>query len=233
MAGQYTTSGWRPPTRPGAEANTLFNGSAYMETLSGTSVLPTALNLSAPFTIAAWAKATTVSGSASTGNILTGSSGSNGYALSVGGNTSHYGVTSFWDGANWDVPSSGTVWSSNTWYRVLVSVTGTTATFYLNGVQDGGTATISALSSYTGLRYVGSGTIGASPLWTGNIDDVTIWSRALSAAEARADHDLSLAGYPRVLIGPQLYVPAPPGGPFPWHFDQSMSGGFCELGLSC
>ena len=91
------------------------------------------------------------------------------------------------------------------WHRLLGTAAGATRSLYVDGVLAGASA-------------FGNGT-GTAPLWIGNnstlassmtgaVDDIRVWSRALTAEEARADYDLSRRGYPGMLNCLPLYVPA-------------------------
>lgn len=113
------------------------------------------------------------------------------------------------------------------WHRaVLVFDGASTQTLYIDGVQ---VATGAAGTNFPSGQNV---TIGESGFggslffpFKGQIDDVSLWARALSTGEVRADYDLSRAGYPGVLrrigrgvnlFAASLTPPPPPIPPDPY-----------------
>ena len=84
------------------------------------------------------------------------------------------------------------------WTHCMATWDGANVSTYLNGVLKTGP------SAYTGtIPAVSSGVIGAlqsyNYMYSGYVDDVSFWNRALSAAEVQADYELSMRGYPGVL----------------------------------
>jgi hypothetical protein len=77
--------------------------------------------------------------------------------------------------------------SSGLWYHVAATLTPTAAVGYVNGVVDrsvtGGTANISAGAFWIGGQNGYSG--GTSRFFSGQMDDIAVWNRALSAAEIK------------------------------------------------
>ena len=82
--------------------------------------------------------------------------------------------------------------SSSTWYHVCVTWDGvfTTAAgvhIYVNGAEGSYTTQHAGSGAHgqntTGFRYIGRGSTGAAFYWPGNIDDVRVYGRALSAGE--------------------------------------------------
>lgn len=98
-----------------------------------------------------------------------------------------------------------TPWVANQWQRLLVACDGTTASVYRNGVLAGagvgavGTGFVAVNAS--GWQIGGNPSGGGAPL-AGGVDDVSVWSRALSPAEVAADYALSRQFYPGVLRRP-------------------------------
>ena len=80
----------------------------------------------------------------------------------------------------------------NKWYHAVVTKSGTTLTVYLDGIQDG-TSTKTAEACDGNIRFGISG-VSSAPL-KGELDEVAIWNRALSANEVR---DLYLRGAVRL-----------------------------------
>jgi len=92
-------------------------------------------------------------------------------------------------GDNDDLPGVTTI-LPNTWYHAAVTYDGTNLALYLNGVLEASKAT----SSLNTLLDANGLTVGLRPgvsTWNGQIDEVEIFNRALSAAEVQS---LYLAG---------------------------------------
>lgn len=99
------------------------------------------------------------------------------------------------------------------WFHTVVvwrrtSTTAFTCTFYVNGVQRGsfsatGYASNTKFSS-EGLYLGGNRTAGE---WSGRMDDLLIWDRALTAAEVTELYDMGRSRIPRILTeGPFEFV---------------------------
>jgi hypothetical protein len=111
------------------------------------------------------------------------------------------GKISHWKNADpnnhlWDVLSSNPLNYNNVlnneWYFITIVKTGLTYTYYVNGQLDKVTvASLSAISSYTGMRF---GSIGGAEHLNGRLDDIGIWNRALTECEI-ADLYHSQFGY--------------------------------------
>jgi len=104
-------------------------------------------------------------------------------------------------GATVDVTASD-ILSLNAWTHVAVTRSGTTITFYINGVADsGGSQILAAGASAAGAPlWIGAQTTdGSTSLseYTGSMDDVRIYNRALTVAEVAAlaaGHPMSTTG---------------------------------------
>jgi len=76
--------------------------------------------------------------------------------------------------------SASYAFSPGTWYHVAVTHTGTTTTVYINGVNLGSQTTVAI---NTGNISSEIGSYGGTRFFTGDLDEVGIWSRALTQAE--------------------------------------------------
>ncbi|GAB4332954.1 MAG: hypothetical protein OHK0038_08900 [Flammeovirgaceae bacterium] len=93
-----------------------------------------------------------------------------------------------------DAVTSGAVITLNTWQHVAVSVQGTTVTMYVNGVAQTLAGGASANVSPSGLNtYIGV-FADLQYKFTGEIDELRIWNKALSSAEINASMNKSLSG---------------------------------------
>jgi len=83
-------------------------------------------------------------------------------------------------GVSGTAATSNTTLVVNTWYHSVVVYNSGTAYFYLNGVADG-SGTVNTIPTGGSTAYIGiwSGTYQ----FNGRIDDVRIWTRALSSSE--------------------------------------------------
>lgn len=81
---------------------------------------------------------------------------------------------------------SGT-YSTNTWYQVIISQSGTSISVYKNGVFSS-TQTGGNIGTSYGNKQIGS-YFGTQKFWIGNIANVQIYNRALSASEVSQNYN--------------------------------------------
>ena len=100
------------------------------------------------------------------------------------------GTLSFWTGST--TLSFGAV-ATNTWQHVAVVSDGSTVRAYVEGVQSGSTQNV-ALGSFSGPLQVGAWTDGTNngDFFSGTLDEVRVYTRALSAAEIATDRTTAL-----------------------------------------
>lgn len=172
-----STNGWRPSARQGGSGHMLFAG-------TGTSVAFPAAATGATFTIMAW------QATAGDSNLLGHSSLNQQFRIGHGGSN----VLSIFDGGVETISSTLAV-ARGQWSFVCVTQNATTISFYENGKL---ISTSAATSSIT-YNQIGAFQSGGVIPATGPIDDVSIYSRALSAAEVLSYYNLSRRGYPGIL----------------------------------
>lgn len=101
------------------------------------------------------------------------------------------------NGSNWGgdfTLSDGTLTGLNQWNHVAVVVEGTTDKVYINGVLSSSkTQSENALANFGGL-ILGAAYSGTYLFLDGELDEVSIYNRALSAAEIQAIFNASSAG---------------------------------------
>jgi hypothetical protein len=104
-----------------------------------------------------------------------------------GGSGLRFGITTNGNGAEQDLTGGGQL-PLNTWSHVAVTLSGTTATLYLNGtavaVAENLTLTPSSLGN-TNQNWIGRSQY-PDPFLNGTVDDFNIYNRALPAAEVAA-----------------------------------------------
>jgi hypothetical protein len=106
-----------------------------------------------------------------------------GYGLSVGMSDTP-GRLSFWSNNIGSWQDSDINVNDGKWHFVAVTGTGTTGTIYIDGLIDK-TFTYSAPSSFSGNALIGINPNLSSNKYTGQIEELAIWDRALSATEIK------------------------------------------------
>lgn len=178
-----------------------LNGSSYLESFS----YPSTLNGNNPYTIAAWFKTTQggnggIVGYGSTGTCL-------GNNLRLSSSTT---FVTYWYGC--DYGSNSVPNFVNTWHHIAVTYDGTTHRFYYDGAfLNSGSGLTRAT---TGTRFYLGKTVDDIP-FSGVLDDVAVYTRALSAADivdlkagvlnfnANTTISLSVSGTPQTVISRQ------------------------------
>ena len=125
-------------------------------------------------------------------------------------NTSTYPKTIFLHisvgGARYTLAAKNSGWEYGQWNQVVATYDGETIKGYVNGVFiDEQTTPSGDITTYATALTIGRNAVGNSQYWLGKLDDVSIFSRALSASEVRdlyaskknlvsADFDNGLSG---------------------------------------
>jgi len=156
----------------GSSKGLSLSANSYLES----NTYPSALNGNTPYTMAAWFKTTTggtggIMGYGSTGTCL-------GNNLRLSGSQNFH---SYWYSC--DLASSQVAaFTNNTWHHVAVTYDGTTRTFYYDGAfLNSGAGQVRAT---TGTRFLVGKTIDDSS-FTGTLDEVAIYTRALTLADVQ------------------------------------------------
>jgi hypothetical protein len=109
-------------------------------------------------------------------------------AIAVGGNTYNWQIVETTTGIRFQrINSDGNDLIQQSaptagWHHAVGTYDGATMRMYINGVQVGtGTASTRLLPAATGARIGGLPSTGG--MWIGSLDEVSIWDRALTAAE--------------------------------------------------
>ncbi len=156
-----------------------FDGSTdHASTTSGGT-----LNISGNLTMSAWVKTSKTTLQV----IVTGFNDSgppfSGYGLGVSVNSP--GLLSYLDATNVVWKDGPTLIDDGNWHFVAAVASGTVLTLYVDGVQDGATSTIAPPTNYAGARTIGAW-VAAGYYFSGSLDEVRIYSRALSQSEVLA-----------------------------------------------
>jgi hypothetical protein len=176
--------------RPGGYGAISFDGSNDSVNVGSS----TSVNVVGECTCVCWLKS--VANNATVRLIWNGTFGSTkNYSFDLGRTTAR--VSALWAGTV--VGTSNTNLSNGTWYHVAMVRSGSTGswtvTFYINGKSDGGgtTATNPTGTSFTSIIGNTDVTDGS---YSGVLDGMQVYSKALSANEVLALYQESLAGNP-------------------------------------
>ncbi len=133
----------------------------------------------------------------------------------------------FGDSATERILSTNT-FAPGQFHHVLGTYNGATFRLYVNGVQEGQLALVKTVSYSAGIPWcIGSNTpafrsLGSPRTWNGVIDEVAVYSRALTAAEASAQYGAGMSGKCKPVL-PGFCLPAPGGLVSWWPFDGSTA----------
>ena len=92
--------------------------------------------------------------------------------------------------------SGGSQLPANTWSHFAGTYDGTTLRVYLNGTQIASLAATGALANSTGLLSIGGNSLSSIEYFTGLLDEIRIYNRALSASEIQQDMTTPVGGSP-------------------------------------
>lgn len=136
------------------------------------------LNITQAITIAAWIKPT------STGNMMIASKTPNGYELGTFENGKiEFRLNRESDGSRYRLRSNKSYPSNgSTWMHVAATFDGSKSTIYINGVADNST-TYGKTQIRSNTNPLMIGAKGVNYRWEGDLDNVMIYNRALSASE--------------------------------------------------
>ncbi len=158
-----------------------LNGSSYVRVSSTAALSPTAA-----ITIDAWINTTVTNATGRIVDKIT-AGGGDGYLLDL----LRGQVRLIVDGVS---ATGATTLQPGVTYHVAGTYDGATLTVYVNGVADGSFAHTGAIPTNSLPVRIGADSTGAGNLFTGWIDEVEIFGRALSQGEVQAIHDAFSAG---------------------------------------
>ncbi len=162
-------------------------------TSSGTVVTPAAETGPQAFSVEAWIRTTSTSGGkvVGFGNAATGASSSYDRHLYVdSGGRVTFGV---YPGSVQTVRSAGAV-NDGAWHHLVGTLDGSGARLYVDGVLAGTNTAATSAQGYSGYWRVGGDNLNgwpnapASSSFAGSVDEVAVYSRALTAAEVGDHH---------------------------------------------
>ncbi len=177
-----------PPPGPNATGPRVAGILGNAVKLSGSSEyvsLPTGIVSSlTDFTVSAWVNLGATSSYSRVFDFGTGTTRNMYLTVNYGGSGPRFGITTSGSGGEQTVRYN-TQLPLNTWTHLAVTLSGTTATLYVNGIAVGTNTNVtlepSSLGSTT-RNYIGKSQY-SDPYLNGTVDDFQIYSRALSASE--------------------------------------------------
>lgn len=185
-----TGAAWVGGKRPNGYSALTFVGASQHRVRIGTGVVTTY-----PITLCTWGR-----GGGTSLCLCRSDSDDNWYRI-VFNTTQAYLDQNSNDGVGFTTLSGGTI-TSDRWYHICgVFASQTSRKLYLNGTLVG-TSTTNPGSSPTGVNRTSIGALdrpSIAGVFTGEIDDARIYSRALRDDEIAAIYRESLAGYPTML----------------------------------
>ncbi len=181
------TSAGTPTWTTGKVGSALtFNGSS--QSVSGTDV-----DLATNITVEAWVRPGAASVTGTAVSKHSGTTDINGL-LSFTSGTPSFSITT---GGSQRTATGGASVGSGTWAHVVGTYDGSNVRLYVNGVASGSpTATTGAIATNNFSWTVGKNASAATGYLNATIDEVKIFSRALSAEEIKAEYDAQNVGIP-------------------------------------
>ena len=160
-----------------------FNGSTQYVTMGDVAALEglTDLTISAWISLDAWPAG---------GNVSFMSGKEDVYKVDI----TDAGKVRFLTGDNWtgSILTSASALSVATWYHIVAVKNGTTKTIYINAVSDATAGTTGgSVGSNTNAVQVGARNAAPADTFNGQIDDVRIYNRALSADDIAALYNVT------------------------------------------
>lgn len=150
------------------------------------------LDITSAITLAAWIKTNTNALQHIIGGYQA-TSPFSGYSLAMSIPWLSAGKVAYWSDVHGAWVEGNTAVADDQWHHVAVTVSGTTATFYVDGNPDG-VVTSAQPGSYQGIRAIGGRADGDSN-FTGMIDEVLIVPRALSEEDIKNMYRLQSGNY--------------------------------------
>ena len=115
------------------------------------------------------------------------------------------------------IASGGPILPLDTWSHLASTYDGSTIRLYVNGSQVASASRGGAIGTSTGAFRIGGNSVWPDEFWSGRIDEVRIYNRALSAAEIQTDMATPVAPPPSDTTPPTVSVTSPTSASTVYH----------------
>ena len=151
------------------------------------------LDFTNQYSISGWIYTTATSGNSSSRTIVSKAKNSTQTGLSLNlDNLQSYKITADnTDGSGAHLIVSDTIPTLNKWYHTVLTYDGTNLQIYINGQLAKSTAATISLLNSTHSLTIGSQQISLNDYFSGKIDDIGLWNRALTQQEITALNNAS------------------------------------------
>jgi hypothetical protein len=163
-----------------------FSGTGNLVTVPDAS----SIDLTTGMTLQAWLNPSALSGWRAA--LLKEAPGGLTYSLYAHDNAPHPAATVNTGGIDQTVPGAAAL-ALNTWTHVAATYDGATLRLFVNGVQVATRAVTGSLITSTGALRIGGNTVWGE-YFTGLIDEIRIYNRALTPAEIQSDMNVPVGG---------------------------------------
>ena len=189
-------------------AAVLFDGTNDLVSITDAN----SLDLTTGMTLEAWINPSNLTGYKT---LLSKENGTNNLAYALSANNSTSGTANqrpnsrIRIGSNIRTVTGITKLTLNTWTHIASTYDGTTMRLYINGVQVSTFATTGNITATTNLLYIGGSPALGAQYFTGLIDEVRIYNRALTQTEIQTDMNTPIAPD---ITAPVVSITAPANG---------------------
>ena len=188
-----------------------FGGALSFNGSNASVLVPDAasLRLTAGMSLEAWVNPTVVTNWRTV--ILKEAPGTLSYALYAGTSSNAGPDGELVIGSAAPVATSSTRLTLNTWSHLALTYNGSTLRLYVNGAQVGSVAATGSIMTSSGALRIGGNSIWGE-WFSGLIDEVRIYNRALSTSEIQTDMTTPISAPAADTSPPSVSVTAPAGG---------------------
>lgn len=185
---------WPTLRRDGAFSTVQFDGTDdYID------LVTSPVDIQSDFSVALWVNKTVKGGTDNDRFIELNTDANNSFTIGTNSGSAVYAVRLNRAGAGVINAVAYGSWDASAWAHLVYTVSGTTGTFYRNGLAFATTGSAAITPAGTGYNIGRRPDANSTTFFKGMLDDVAFWNRALTASEATAIYQDSVAGYPRAL----------------------------------
>jgi len=152
------------------------------------------LNLSGEITLEVWAKPGTGLGSSQAIIHKGGKTSPSNYQYRLGLTADNHWSGTVYVGAQSIVVTDPGIPSAGRWDHLVLTRSGNTLTLYVNGVSVATAPVVGALNTGNGILAFGRRGTDSADYFTGSIDEVAIYNRALTTSQILAHYSAAMGG---------------------------------------